>query len=98
MRSRAATALWRVVGDVDDALPILCAVWKEKNAHIRREAARTMGEMGAMAASAAALLDEELSAIRRHNADQHGSYSVPVDEGLLRACSEARAAIAKALS
>jgi hypothetical protein len=93
MRLHAAAALWRVVGDVDAALPVLCAVWKE-TAHVRREAARTMGEMGLMAASAVPLLDRELATVRRHNADRYGGHSIHDDEELLRACSEARAAIA----
>lgn len=92
MPVRAARALWHITGDPGPLLPVLQRVWADHPA-TRNTIAQVWLEMGASAAAARPLLDDELGRVRRHNVTEHGQSSgqVAEDEQLIRTC---RAAIA----
>ncbi|MEU9860994.1 PBS lyase [Streptomyces sp. NPDC047971] len=90
VRVRSATALWRVAGDVESALPVLMAAWEE-NRHARVDIAECLAEMGPAAAAAEGLIRAELTRRRRHNVRESGfsSHDVHEDEKLLTFCRAA---------
>ncbi|MFD9033345.1 PBS lyase [Streptomyces sp. NPDC059567] len=90
VRVRSATALWRVSGDVESALPVLMAAWEE-NRHARVDIAECLAEMGPAAAAAEGLIRAELARRRRHNVRESGfsSHDVHEDEKLLTFCRAA---------
>ncbi|MFD0152271.1 PBS lyase [Streptomyces sp. NPDC055721] len=93
VRVRSATALWRVSGRADEALPVLLAAWEE-NRHARVDIAECLAEMGPAAREAQLTILTELTRRRRHNAREggSGSHDIHQDEKLLTLC---RAALAR---
>ncbi|MGW6390666.1 PBS lyase [Streptomyces sp. NPDC055103] len=93
VRVRSATALWRVSGRADQALPVLLAAWEE-NRHARVDIAECLAEMGPAASEAQLTILTELTRRRRHNAREggSGSHDIHQDEKLLTLC---RAALAR---
>ncbi|MEU3477506.1 PBS lyase [Streptomyces sp. NPDC033754] len=93
VRVRSATALWRVSGRADEALPVLLAAWEE-NRHARVDIAECLAEMGPAARDAQLTILTELTRRRRHNAREggSGSHDIHQDEKLLTLC---RAALAR---
>lgn len=93
VRVRSATALWRVSGRADQALPVLLAAWEE-NRHARVDIAECLAEMGPAASDAQLTILTELTRRRRHNAREggSGSHDIHQDEKLLTLC---RAALAR---
>ncbi|MFB7587384.1 PBS lyase [Streptomyces sp. NPDC056169] len=93
VRVRSATALWRVSGRADEALPVLLAAWEE-NRHARVDIAECLAEMGPAASEAQLTMLTELTRRRRHNAREggSGSHDIHQDEKLLTLC---RAALAR---
>ncbi|MFF8838712.1 PBS lyase [Streptomyces sp. NPDC015130] len=93
VRVRSATALWRVTGRVDLALPVLLAAWEE-NRHARVDIAECLAEMGPAASEAQLTILTELTRRRRHNAREggSGSHDIHQDEKLMTLC---RAALAR---
>ncbi|MCX5393174.1 PBS lyase [Streptomyces sp. NBC_00094] len=93
VRVRSATALWRVSGRAEQALPVLLAAWEE-NRHARVDIAECLAEMGPAASAAQLAILTELTRRRRHNAREggSGSHDIHQDEKLLTLC---RAALAR---
>ncbi|MER6999225.1 HEAT repeat domain-containing protein [Streptomyces sp. NPDC000410] len=93
LRMDAAVALWRVTGEVREALPLLLTAWEE-NRYGRVEVAECLAEMGGGAVEAGPLLRAELSRQRRHNVLEGGSggHDIEQDERLLALCRKALAA------
>ncbi|WP_405857582.1 PBS lyase [Streptomyces sp. NBC_00090] len=93
VRVRSATALWRISGRAEQALPVLLAAWEE-NRHARVDIAECLAEMGPAAAEAQLTILTELTRRRRHNAREggSGSHDIHQDEKLLTLC---RAALAR---
>ncbi|MEU3687053.1 PBS lyase [Streptomyces narbonensis] len=93
VRVRSASALWRVSGRAEQALPVLLAAWEE-NRHARVDIAECLAEMGPAASEAQLTILTELTRRRRHNAREggSGSHDIHQDEKLLTLC---RAALAR---
>jgi len=95
----ATHALWRITEDtqVQGALTVLHRVWIA-NPPTRAKIAGILEHLGPPAAPALPLLQEELRAVRRHNARDNGGSSdqVAVDQRLLAACTTAITAITAA--
>ncbi|MFI5684156.1 HEAT repeat domain-containing protein [Streptomyces sp. NPDC051636] len=86
--ARAAIALWRVTGEVGEALPVLLAQWTAAP-RTRPEIAACLAELGPAAAPALPLVRAELASPRRHNntgSPGNMRYHVSPDVALLRDC------------
>ncbi|MET9804112.1 HEAT repeat domain-containing protein [Streptomyces sp. NPDC006368] len=91
LRVDAAAALCRVTGDLEEALPVLVAGWKE-NRYTRVRIAECLAELGPVTAQpAATLLRAELARPRRHNVSEGspGDHDIHDDERLLTLCRRA---------
>ncbi|MEV6104369.1 PBS lyase [Streptomyces sp. NPDC051940] len=90
-RTDGAVALWRIARDAEAVLPVLLPAWRE-NVYTRVTVAGCLGEIGpAAGAQAAAVLRDELAAVRRHNVQDggFGSHDIDQDLRLLDACRTA---------
>ncbi|MFG2648829.1 HEAT repeat domain-containing protein [Streptomyces sp. NPDC048436] len=86
--AQVAVALWKIRGDVSEALPVLLHQWTAEP-DSRPETAACLLGMGGAAAPALPLIHGELASTRRHNnygAEGNMRYDVAKDEGLLRSC------------
>ncbi|MGW2742247.1 HEAT repeat domain-containing protein [Streptomyces sp. NPDC001450] len=93
-RTSAACALWHVGRDPEPVLPVFRAAWSQ-NPYTRGPIARCLAAMGPAAAPLRDLVTAELTAPRRHTADEggYGGQDIARDEALLRTCGEVLAGL-----